>query len=143
MSLTLYIHSSLLHVSATHGPSSGNTFCYWGDHCTAHFVFCALRHIIAFAYPMKEINTQNRYSDCLRVGRPRGRISSPGMIIIFSSPYRPDRLWGPPILLSNGYRVLFPRALSGRGVKLTTHLQLVPRSRKCGSIHPSPYALAA
>jgi hypothetical protein len=22
------------------------------------------------------------------------------------------------------------------GVKLTTHLQLVPRSRKCGSIHP-------
>jgi hypothetical protein len=24
-------------------------------------------------------------------------------------------------------------------VKLTTHLQLVPRSRKCGSIHPLPY----
>jgi hypothetical protein len=24
------------------------------------------------------------------------------------------------------------------GVKVTTHLQLVPRSRKCGSIHPSP-----
>jgi hypothetical protein len=36
-----------------------------------------------------------------------------------------------------------PRALSrgysGRGVKLTTHLQLVPRSRKCGSIHPLPH----
>jgi hypothetical protein len=26
-----------------------------------------------------------------------------------------------------------------RGVKLTTHLQLVPRSRKCGSIHPFPH----
>jgi hypothetical protein len=25
---------------------------------------------------------------------------------------------------------------SGRGVKVTTHFQLVPRSRKCGSIHP-------
>jgi hypothetical protein len=28
---------------------------------------------------------------------------------------------------------------SGRGVKLTTHLQLVPRSRKCGSMHPLPH----
>jgi hypothetical protein len=25
------------------------------------------------------------------------------------------------------------------GVKLTTHLQLLPRSRKCGSIHPLPH----
>jgi hypothetical protein len=26
---------------------------------------------------------------------------------IFSTPRRPDRLWGPPNLLSNGYRVFF------------------------------------
>jgi hypothetical protein len=53
---------------------------------------------------------------------------------IFTFPCRADRLWGPPNLLYNGYRVE-----SGRGVKLTTHLQLVPRSRKCGSIHPFPH----
>jgi hypothetical protein len=58
---------------------------------------------------------------------------------IFSSPRRPDRLWVPPNLLSSGYRGLFHRGWSGRGVKLTTHLQLVLRSRKCGSIHPLPY----
>jgi hypothetical protein len=48
---------------------------------------------------------------------------------IFSPPRRPDRLWGPPKPLSNGYRWLFPRGWSGRGVKLTTHLHLVARSR--------------
>jgi hypothetical protein len=55
---------------------------------------------------------------------------------IFSSPRRPERLSGPPSPLSNGYQRLFPRRYSGRGVKLTTHLQLVPRSRKFASINP-------
>jgi hypothetical protein len=29
--------------------------------------------------------------------------------ILFSSPPHPDRLWGPPSLLSNGYRGILPR----------------------------------
>jgi hypothetical protein len=52
---------------------------------------------------------------------------------IFSCLRRPDRLWGPPSLVSIGYR-----GQSGRGVKVTTHLQLVPMSRIRGSIHPLP-----
>jgi len=45
---------------------------------------------------------------------------------IFFSPPCPDGLWVPPNLLCNGYRGLFPREESDRGVKLTTHLHLVP-----------------
>jgi hypothetical protein len=39
-----------------------------------------------------------------------------------------NRLWGPPSLLSSGYRgVLSPVVKCGRGVTLTTYLHLVPR----------------
>jgi hypothetical protein len=55
-----------------------------------------------------------------------------------SSPSRPDRLLGPPSLLSNRYQGLFSWGLSGRGVKLTTHLHPVPRLRTHGAILPLP-----
>jgi hypothetical protein len=44
------------------------------------------------------------------------------------SPPRLDRLWDPPSLLSNGYQGLLLWGYSGWGVKLTTHLHLIPRS---------------
>jgi len=53
-----------------------------------------------------------------------------------STPPRPGWFWGPAILVSNGYQ--------GRGVKLTTHLHLVPRLRLCGATHSLPqYAFMA
>jgi len=44
------------------------------------------------------------------------------------------RHWGLPSLLSGGYRRPFHRGQSERGVKLTTHLHLVPRLRMRGAV---------
>jgi hypothetical protein len=44
------------------------------------------------------------------------------------------------VCASTGNETLrFPREQSGRGVKLNTHPQLVPRSSEYGSIHPLPH----
>jgi hypothetical protein len=62
--------------------------------------------------------------------RLHGPGSIPGTRRFFSFPQRPDQLWDPPSLLSNGYRELFlQRSKSNRGVKMTTHLHPVLRSR--------------
>jgi hypothetical protein len=60
----------------------------------------------------------------------KGRSSIPVMCKRFiSSPKHSDLLWGPTIILFSEYRGQFPLGKSGRGVKLTTHLPLVPRSK--------------
>jgi hypothetical protein len=78
----------------------------------------------------------SRYSEGLRVGRPRGRVRTPVGETFFSSPSRPERLWGPSSLLSKEHQGIFPR--SRRGVRMTTQEQL-SRSRIRGSIHPLPH----
>jgi hypothetical protein len=55
----------------------------------------------------------------------------------FSSPPRPERLWGPSSLLSNGYQGLF-LGEKRPGVKLTTHLHLVPRTKNVWSYTSTP-----
>jgi hypothetical protein len=60
----------------------------------------------------------------------------------FFSAKRSDGLWHPPKLLFQRYRGLIPCEKSGRGVKLTTLLHLVPRLRM-SKVHlhsPIPYA---
>jgi hypothetical protein len=69
--------------------------------------------------------------------------SIPGGARFFFPPQRPDRFWGPPSLLSNGYGELNPRGVkqSSGGVNLTTHLHLVPRPRKMELYLHSPICL--
>jgi hypothetical protein len=70
-----------------------------------------------------------------------GQGSIPDMGRFFSSPQHTDRPWGPPSPGSNGYRGLFPWDYSSRGVKLTTHLHLVPKSRMVELYFHSPICL--
>jgi hypothetical protein len=48
---------------------------------------------------------------------------------------RPDRPWGPPSLLYNGYRV-FPGGGGGRGMELTSTPHLVPKVLEKGRAIP-------
>jgi hypothetical protein len=79
----------------------------------------------------------------LQVGGPRNL----GLIfgkckICLVTPERSDLLWVSLFLLQNAYRGLFSCGYSGKGVKLTSYLYLVPRPgmRKLNR-HSPPYVL--
>ena len=73
----------------------------------------------------------------LRAGRQRNRASIPGTQFFFLPPRPLDRLCGPLSPFQSGPR-LCPSAQGGRGVKLTTHLHLVPTLGTSGAILSLP-----
>jgi len=63
------------------------------------------------------------------------QVSIPGRgKTFFSTPEHPQQLCGPPRLLFNEYWQSYPRCRGHWGMKLTTHVHLVPRLRMCGTI---------
>ena len=52
---------------------------------------------------------------------------------LFFAPKLPDRVWGSPSLLFNGYRRSFP-GVNSRGANLTTYLHLVTKLRMNGAV---------
>jgi hypothetical protein len=72
-------------------------------------------------------------------GRQRGVVRVSVGSRIFTSPYRPDRLWDPPNLLTNEHWGLFPEGKAAGAWSWLLNA-LVPRTRKRGSIHPFPHA---
>jgi hypothetical protein len=58
--------------------------------------------ILIYAVKYWGVGIAQTYSNGLRAGRP-GVLFPPGIRHFFSTPQSPDRIWGPPSLLSSGY----------------------------------------
>jgi hypothetical protein len=79
----------------------------------------------------------------IRISESRDNATGYGLddrgAIIFTSPRRPDRLWGPLSLLSNGYRGLFPLGAKRPGREVDHSPPTSADVKKRESIHPLPY----
>ena len=79
------------------------------------------------------VSSWEQYRNLL-IKQPRSRGQIPGAGRQFLFPRSSDRLWGTPNLLLNVCRRLYSQDYSGRGMKLTTLMHLVPRLRVSGAV---------
>jgi hypothetical protein len=110
--------------------SLSSPFSFFPSFCR-HIFSCNLFCFIFFPHLSEYLS---RYSDRIPAGRP-GFDSRQEQD--FSMLHRVQTGSGAhPASCTVGTGGSFPRGKATGGLKLTTHLQLVPRSRKCGSIQP-------
>jgi hypothetical protein len=96
-----------------------------------------LRHIFVNRSRYNSVGTETDY----RLD-DQGSIPGSGKNVFFF-PQRQSRLRGPPSILYDAYRVLLPWGLSGRSLKFTTSLNLVPESIMVELYHHFPYVVLA
>ena len=117
-------------------PASANTVMLSGTYIVQTLTTETKKKCLKYCtlMPFQCAGQFSRYSDWLRGQKVRG--SNPGGDEILHT--CPDRSWGLPSLLYNGYQV-FPRGVkSGRGVTLTPHPFLVPLVMKEQSYTSTP-----
>jgi hypothetical protein len=125
--------SRILSVHVTVSPNPYPSFCCTCLPSSAISIFVLVNNTL---YPWTGI--AQSVSDWLRAGRQRGRSSSPGSVknFLFSTSSR-------PAVGSTKFPIQWIPGAFSPGVKRpeceADHLQLVSRSRKCGSIHPFPH----
>jgi hypothetical protein len=131
---TLLAVSALCDDPEESGEGRTSTYCYRVAPLFTYLAF--MRGLGPVALSVVLSNGVSRSSGCGLDDRGSGS-SNTGGIKNFSILSYLYRLWGTPRLLNNGYRRLFPQGQSGRDVKLTTHLQLVSRTRHTISGRPA------
>jgi hypothetical protein len=105
----------------------------------------ALKYLYQYSILNKSHDSSVGTANGVRSGRSGLQGSIPGGDWeFFSLPPRPERFWAHPASYPMGTWGSFPGDKSGRGMKLTTHLYFVPKSRIRGAIPPlSQYVFMA
>jgi hypothetical protein len=101
VSLSVYVPSSFRSIFLLHYSSFTDSFInFFVCSFLLHSFFLSFVPFYSYFLILWEPGYLSRYSDWLRAGRPgEAVVRVPVGSKIFTSPYRPDRLWGPPNLL--------------------------------------------
>jgi len=112
--------------------SEGN----WPPETALFTLRATVAHVSAKTLCINSVCILHQDTNCMR---PRNLGSIPRRKKkLFSDTKLPEKLWAPKASYSKVLGTISSGEQSSQGVKLTTHLHLVPRLRMRGAIHPLP-----